>query len=285
MMTPSGTRGVETAITPKSSVLAVGVAILAALLAGCGGGSKSSSSSGSPSNGGSSFVSRANAACATNSTTQGGVYETMGERYKPGSGPWAAGIAAGQAVALQQMYNSLHGLTPPSGQAATYKQLVSDVGQGAAAAAQARSASARGDQAAYKTATAKLTALSNNAEQLARRIGLAACANNDLSSADRATITHIVTTSPTSNDPSQCTKEMTPAFVKQQFGTMAECIRSGKTPPGPNNPQTVNVSSITGAGDFAVANAVFHFSSGKSQNLSVALYKQSTWRLLGVQGQ
>jgi hypothetical protein len=268
----------------RNRAAAVAVVLLPALaVAACGSGSRSSSSSGSASNSG--FVASANAACDANSTTQGGVYETVGEKYKPGTAPWAAGIAAGEAVALHQMYVALQPLNAPSGQAATYTRLVNDVKQGASVAAQERSAAASGDQSAYKSASVKLTSLSNDEEQLAGQIGLASCADNHLSSSDKASITHVVTTSPTTSSPSQCTQEMTPAFIKQQFGTMAACIQNGKQPVGPNNPKTVDVSGITGAGNFATANVVFHFASGKSQSLSVALYKQSSWRLLGVQGQ
>jgi hypothetical protein len=44
------------------------------------------------------------------------------------------------------------------------------------------------------------------------------------------------------------------------------------------------VSNVKGAGDFATADVVFHFATGKSENLSVAILNQDgSWRLLGAQ--
>ena len=77
-------------------------------------------------------------------------------------------------------------------------------------------------------------------------------------------------------------QNFTLAFVKQNWGILAVCIRNGKRPVGPNNPRSVDVSNIKGAGDFATADVVFHFASGRTKNLSVATYHQNgTWRLLG----
>jgi hypothetical protein len=95
----------------------------------------------------------------------------------------------------------------------------------------------------------------------------------------------VITVTQETNSPSQCTEDVTPAFIKQSYGgSLAACISSGKQPIGPKNATSVDVSSITGAGDYAIADATFHLTSGKTQKVAVAIYRQNgSWRLLGFE--
>jgi hypothetical protein len=264
--------------TLKYRSAAVGVAVLSGLVvAACGGGSGGSSSS-------SSFVSSANSACATYSTTQGSVYETVGEQYKPFTGPWAAGTAGGQAVGRRTELAALRGLSAPANRAATYRSYVGDLGQISTILGQEKTAATRADAATYKELEAKRAPLTQDAQKLAAKIGLSSCANNAVSTADKATITHVITVTQQTNDPAQCTKDFTAAFVKQLFPSMSACVADGKKPIGPTNAKTVNVSDIAGAGNFAEATVKSQLVSGKQLNLSVAVYRPNgSWQLLGFQ--
>jgi hypothetical protein len=251
----------------------LGFAAVPVLIAACGGSS-----------GNSSFVSNADAACATRASTVGTVYETTGEHYKPFTAPWAAGVAAGQAVARSQEVTSLRGIKPPSEQTTTYNNYVNNLQQQVTVLREEQAAATSGNQASYNTLDSRYSSLGNTADSLSTKLGLSACAGNGLTSSDKSQISHVISSTAVANSPSQCTQNFTLAFVKQNWGTMAGCVKNGKQPVGPNNPKSVDVSNIKGAGHFATADVVFHLPSGKKQNLSVALLNENgSWRLLGYQ--
>lgn len=259
----------------RSRALALGLAPLPVLIAACGG-----------SGGNSSFVSNVNAACSTRATTVGSVYETTGEHYKPFTAPWAAGVAAGEAVARNQELTALRGIKPPSAHATTYTSYLNTLQGMVSALRQQQSAATSGNSTAFKAADARYSSLTKTADGLATNLGLSTCAGNGLSGSDKSSINHVISSTAVTNSPSQCSQNYTAAFVRQNWGTMAGCIRSGKQPVGANNPKSVSVSNVKGAGHFATADVVFHFASGKNQNLSVAVLNQSgSWRLLGYQTQ
>jgi hypothetical protein len=252
----------------------VAVAVVPLLLAACGGASKSSSSG--------SFVLSADAACVTRATTVGSVYETTGERHKAFTGAWAAGVAGGQAMAQSQELTVLKGLKPPSGQGATHSKLLSTLQQMAGVLRQEQSAATKGDAAGFKALDSTYSNLNNTADRLAAQLGLSACAGNGLSSSDKSQISHVVSSTVVTNSTSHCTQNVTLAFIRQVWGTMANCVRNGKRPVGRNNPRSVDVSHYKGAGDFATADVVFHFAGGRRQKLAVGAYRQNgSWRLLG----
>lgn len=257
----------------RSKVLALGLAAVPVLIAACGGSS---------SNGG--FVSKGNAVCSTRASTVGTVYETTGEHYKPFTAPWAAGVAAGQAVARNQELTSLRGIKPPSGQATTYGDYLNTLRQMVGDLHVEQSAATSGNAANFKAADSKFASLSKTADSEATKLGLSSCAGDSLSSNDKSHIVHVISSTAVTNSPSYCSHAYTVAFVKQQWGSMAACIQDGKRPVGSKNPKTVDVSNVKGAGDFATADVVFHFATGKSENLSVAILNQDgSWRLLGAQ--
>lgn len=264
----------------KPRAFAFGIVSLPLLIAACGSTSKSSTSSTS---GSSAFVSSANAACASAFSTQGAVYESMGEQYKVGTPSWAAGLAAGQAKALKDMLATLQGLTPPSGQAAMYKTLLNYGQQDVADLNQASAAAIKGDSAAYQSAESKGAAVTAKAEELSAQMGLASCADNGLSGSDKAQITHVIAYTSTVGNPAECTQNFTAAYIKQAFGSMSACVQDQKHATSPV-PKSVTVTGIKGAGDFATADAVYHLTSGKSQKVSFAVFRQNgSWRLVGFQ--
>ena len=66
------------------------------------------------------------------------------------------------------------------------------------------------------------------------------------------------------------------------YGSVSKCVQAQLHPTQPN-PKSVTVAHVTGAGDFASAAAALHFASGKTQSVSVAVYRQGgSWRLLGL---
>jgi glycine/serine hydroxymethyltransferase len=172
---------------------------------------------------------------------------------------------------------------PSSGQAANYKTYLSMLQQERTLLLQEEATVKSGDQATYGSLDSRRTSLTNSSDRLAQRMGLSVCANRGITNADKAQITQLAASAKT-NSPSQCTQDMTPAFVKQEFGSMAACITNGKQPVGPSNAKSVDISNIAGAGDFATGDVVLHLRSGHTQNLSAAFFRQhGSWRLLGLQ--
>jgi hypothetical protein len=261
--------------TLKSKGVALAAALLPALaLAACGGSSNSG--------GGNGFAAKANQACAAYSSANGAIHETIGEQYKANTASWAAGTTAGDMVATQHEIAALKGLRPGAGQAATYKTYIGDLQQIAALLGQEKTAAVNGDATAFHQVDAQLGTLDQATKKVAAQLGLSSCAGNGLAAADKATITNLVTTTQETNSPTQCTQDFTAAFIKEAYGSMAACLAAGKQPVGPGNAKTVNVTSIDGAGDFAVVQATAQDVSGKTVNVTAGVYRQNgTWRLVG----
>jgi hypothetical protein len=271
-------------LSRRSGAALVVTVVSGLAVAGCGGGSSHSSSAGAPPS--SAFATAANTACADESSAVGGVYESVGEQYKPFTGPWAAGTSAGIRSAIGTELSSLQTLKPPAAQAATYHSFLGALSQHESIVGEEQSAASAGNSSKFASLQSQDAPLSQTLMSLAGKMGLASCADHGLSSADVSQITHIITSTPVTNNPSQCTQDYTLAFVKQAWGSMAACIQNGKRPVGPSNPQSVTVSGMTGAGDLAIAQVTFHFSSGKIQHLAVAAYRQNgQWRLQGFRSE
>jgi hypothetical protein len=173
-------------------------------------------------------------------------------------------------------------MNPASWQAATYRGYLNTLQQTVAVLREEQSAATSGNVLSFRALDGKYSGLNKSADSLSSQLGLSTCAGNGLSGSDKSDISHLISSTAVKNSPSQCTQKFTLAFVRQNWGTMAACIRNGKKRVGPHNPRSVDVSNIKGAGTLATADVVFHFASGRRDNLSVAVYHQNgSWRLLG----
>jgi hypothetical protein len=102
--------------------------------------------------------------------------------------------------------------------------------------------------------------------------------------ADRSAIDDLLTRTFTQNDPSQCTRDLTRAYLRQNFGsekgTLDRCRRRN-TPQSPKGAKSIEVQSVSGGGSSATA--VLRLTSdntldGSTMTLSLA-HEDGRWKL------
>ena len=273
-----------------AALLVLGSAVT---IAACGGSSSSITRGATPASGtspttsgsaSSAFVSQANAACAASYTTYGGVKETIGESY-PLTGPTAgAGLAAGDAKAVQTEIGQLSSLSPPPGSEAKFADLMSQLRARVAADRQLQAAATNQNRAADNAARARLDAAIAQGEADAAQIGLSACAGKGLSPQELAQAERAATLTATRNDPAYCAQLYTPAAVKAQFGSVSKCLVAQRTGAGTATARSLTFAGSDGAGDYVILHAIAHGGSLDGKRFSVFMYKQSgQWRVQDIE--
>ena len=121
---------------------------------------------------------------------------------------------------------------------------------------------------------------------LALALGLAACGGSDESDEDK--IVDVIETSVASNDPADCEKYSTQAFLEQTEQSEGEeavesCEESAKETE--DDPDSVEVSNVEVEGSSATADAAFVGGGFDGQTLTVALVEEDgDWKLDEITG-
>ncbi len=238
------------------------------VLAACGGGGNDTSS----------FISQADGICQDRAQ--------QGEAVRTDVGPVQDAQSA-QELATRLIkvdapsLDRLKALNAPSSASDSFQQYLSHRDDALAELRKGVTAAGRDDQAAYAQAQAASRKASDEADAVAAKMGLKACAEQ-LSADQEDAVRAVVVRTATKDDPDECTDDFTESFVKAQWGSVSACKKAQTGGAAPV--ESLNIKDVKGVdGAYAETTVLAHGGTSDGQTLlATTVYEGGSWKLDSV---
>lgn len=248
------------------SSLAIAVLVLSLAAGACGGDDAGSDRD--------KFVEQADRICSDYTSERSGLWEEHIQYDLSSVVPYYKG----RLTANRDAVSALRELSPPEDQQESFDRYVKLRESLNPLIDRSRAAGEKEDLEALDSLALQEAKKGGELEQLAGRMGMRDCAGEALSDSDRQAIEKLATHIATTTDPAICSRLTTPAYVRFNWKTPAECRAAQRK--GEGTPESVEIEGLRGTRDSATATLIPRGGDPELKRIDVRFVKiDGTWKV------